>query len=86
MNEQQIREIIRDELKSLFKSDRYLFEKLIQISDGRNIQLGTTTGSMLGTATTQKIGFLGKTPVARQSAPATLADVITVLQTFGFTA
>lgn len=30
------------------------------------------------------IGFLGATPAARQATPVTLADVIAVLQTFGF--
>ena len=37
------------------------------ITDARNVTLGTTTGTMFGTGTTQKIGFLGKTPVARQA-------------------
>lgn len=67
MNEQQIRQIIREELKTLLKSDRYTFEKTIQILDGRNIQLGKTTGTIIGTQATQKIGFFGKAPVVRHA-------------------
>jgi len=67
MDELRIREIIKEELSEFLKSDRFIFYKLIQILDGRNIQLGTITGSQFGTATTQKIGFLGKSPVARQA-------------------
>ena len=63
MNEQQIRNIIRDELEYLIKSDRYTFHKLIQILDGRNIQLGTANGTTIGTEITQKLGFYGGTPV-----------------------
>jgi hypothetical protein len=63
----EIREMIREELNSLIKSDRFTFEKLIQILDGRNIQLGRTTGTKIGTATDQKIAFYGITPVIQQS-------------------
>ena len=86
MTEEQVRIIIRQELEGLLKSDRYTFEKTVQLLDGRNIQVGKTTGSMFGTETTQKIGFLGKTPVVRQATPVLLGDVIAVLQAFGFVA
>ena len=36
--------------------------------DGSSIILGTTTGSMLGTAPTQKLGFWGAAPVVRPTA------------------
>jgi Ubiquitin-activating enzyme E1 FCCH domain len=36
--------------------------------DGTNITFGTTTGTKLGTATTEKIGFWNATPVVRPSA------------------
>ena len=55
-------------------SDRFMFYKLTQIMDGRNIQLGTTTGTQIGTATDQKVAFHGITPVAQQSA---LSDLVT---------
>ena len=67
MNEDQIRLIIRDELQKFIKSDRYVFEKLLQLQDGRNIQVGRGTGTKFGTATDQKIAFYGKTPVVQQS-------------------
>lgn len=99
-NEQKIREIIRDELEQFIKSDRFVFYKTIQILDGRNIIVGTATGTMFGTETTQKIGFLGKTPVVRQAtisdptggttqdaeARAAINTLIDRLQAFGFIA
>ena len=48
--------------------DRYMFLKLVQFADGRNIQFGRSTGTILGTATDQKIGFWGKTPVVQPAA------------------
>ena len=35
------------------------------LGDGANLALGTTTGTRIGTATSQKLGFWGATPVAR---------------------
>jgi len=71
MTEEQVRQIIRDELSSLLFSDRYVFAKLIQILDGRNIQFGRTTGTKFGTATDQLFAFYGTTPVDQ---PDTVAD------------
>lgn len=48
----------------------------IQVADAKNIILGTTTGTKIGTATTQKLGFFGKTPVV-QPAAYTPTNVIT---------
>lgn len=52
-----------------------------------NIKLGTTTGTKIGTATTQKIGFWNVTPVVQQvlatGAGATADNIITLLQTLG---
>lgn len=75
---QIIREIIQEELANLIGIDRYLFQKHIQIFDARNIQLGKTNGTKIGTegATTakptigQKIGFYGTTPTLRPTAVA----------------
>lgn len=67
MNEQQVREIIRQELSNLIKSDRYVFDKLLQLQEGRNIQLGKTTGTKIGTEITQKLGFYNTTPIAQRS-------------------
>ena len=41
----------------------------IIFADAKNIQLNTNTGTKIGTATGQKIGFFNATPVAQQSAP-----------------
>lgn len=72
MNEEEIRQIIQEEIAKAFQnlelSDRYTFQKHLQMFDGRNIQLGVNTGTKIGTATTQKIGLYGKTPVVQASA------------------
>ena len=68
MNEDRVRQIIKEEIAILFKLDRYSFSKHIQLLDGRNIQTGITTGTKIGTATDQKLGFFGETPVAQQGA------------------
>lgn len=88
-------------LMSLVRSDRYTFEKKLQILEGRNIQLGTANGTQIGTESTQKLAFLGATPVAQQSALADLSpvgsdsdglartrcnEITALLQTYGFIA
>ena len=55
---------------------------LLHLADAGNITLGTTTGTKIGTATTQKIGFYNATPVVQPAAVAnatTAVDVITQL-------
>lgn len=85
MSEEQVRQIIREELSNLIKSDRFIFDRLVQVMDGRNIQLGKTTGTKIGTETTQKLGFLGTTPRARYqfAQPFTAADIGAMLEAFG---
>ena len=71
MDEIQIRNMVRQEIErkfaSLLKSDRFVFEKLLQIMDGRNIQLGITTGTKIGTSASQKLSVFGVTPVVQQA-------------------
>lgn len=67
-SEEQIRQIIREELSQLMKSDRYIFHKLVQVLDGRNIQVGLTTGTKIGTAIAQKLSVYGVTPVVQAGA------------------
>lgn len=59
----------------------------ITFIDAYDIVLGSTTGTKIGTATGQKIGFYGVTPVAQQvlatGALKVVDDVITFLQTIG---
>ncbi|MEO6727743.1 MAG: hypothetical protein ABIM96_02340, partial [Candidatus Saccharimonas sp.] len=47
-------------------------------TDGESMAFGTTTGTKLGTATTQKIGFWNATPVVQQS-----GNALTALSTMG---
>lgn len=35
------------------------------LADGENIELGTVTGTQIGTTTTQKLGFFGATPIVK---------------------
>ena len=58
----------------------------VTITD-RNIALSDTTGTKIGTATTQKLGFYGATPITcavlATGAAHTVDDVITALQNLG---
>lgn len=47
---------------------------LFTISDGGNFVFNTTTGTKIATASTQKLGFYGATPVVRQTATAAATD------------
>ena len=82
MNEQQVREIIRQELAFML-GDKYVFSQLTQVLDGRNFQFGRTTGTKIGTENTQKISLFGVTPVVQPSnvtnASATIGSVTSQL-------
>ena len=55
---------------------------LLHLADAGHITVGTTTGTKIGTATTQKLGFYNATPVVQPTAVAdatTAVDVITQL-------
>ena len=67
ISEERIRQIIREELGSLIKSDRFTFQKDLQIQDGRNIIIGATLGTRFGTNASQLIGFYNADPVAQRS-------------------
>jgi len=56
---------------ALVFSDRYNIGKTMQFQDGRNIQVGKGVGTKIGTESTQKIGFFGKTPIVRPAAIST---------------
>jgi hypothetical protein len=59
----------------------------ILMSEGANLQVGTTTGTKIGTDTAQKLGFWNVTPVVQQvlatGVGATVDNVISLLQTLG---
>lgn len=62
----------------------------ITFTDARDIVVGSTTGTKIGTGTGQKLGFWGKTPVARQTLPGagvvTADDIRTLLIAIGVAA
>jgi hypothetical protein len=70
--EQLLREVI-DRLDKLEQSDRYTFEKHIQVLDGRNIFVGRGTGTKIGSETGQKLGFFSATPVIQPATTGQLA-------------
>jgi len=43
------------------------FDGNLSINDAVNVVLGTTTGTQIGTSTSQKLGFFAATPVAQQT-------------------
>ena len=52
-----------------FFADKYIHDRDLVLLDGRRIQLGKGTGTMIGTETTQKLGFFGTAPVSQLSDP-----------------
>ena len=73
MNPLELRVLELEEQVAKFdKVANFILYKNTQILDGRNIQTGRTTGTKIGTATDQLLGFYGTTPVNQ---PATLADI-----------
>ncbi len=59
----------------------------LTIADGKNVVLGSGTGTKIGTATTQLLGFYNATPVAQRSGAAQAAVVTTgsALASYGYT-
>ena len=51
----------------------------ITLGDAQNIAFNTTTGTKIGTATTQKIGFWNATPVVQPAAIADATDAATAI-------
>jgi hypothetical protein len=56
------------------KNKRITLTELFKIPDAVDIETGTTTGTKIGTATTQKIGFFNATPVVQ---PTEITDELT---------
>jgi len=64
---------------------------LLRLSDAVNIALNTSTGTKLGTSTTQKLGFWNATPVVRATVTGTntltvLDSLLSTLATYGLIA
>jgi hypothetical protein len=74
MNEEQqklVQEMIRKELAVIFGTDKYVFTRDINITNGRDIQLGKSVGTKIGTEASQKLAVFGATPVIQASAIST---------------
>ena len=86
MNEEQIRNLVRviiaQELSKFISSDKFVFEKNLQIFDGRNFQFGLTNGTIFGTSTQQKFGFHNSTPTVQRQGAAQAAVVGTADGTY----
>lgn len=53
---------------SIEKSDRYVFQKDLQMFDGRKVLFGGNKGTQIGTTATQKLAFYGLTPKVQPTA------------------
>ena len=51
----------------------------VLITDAKDIAVGTTTGTKIGTATTQKLSFYNATPVVQPTAVADATDAVSVI-------
>jgi hypothetical protein len=51
----------------------------LTVGDANDIAVGTTTGTKIGTATTQKLGFYNASPVVQPAAVADATDAATVI-------
>lgn len=56
------------------------------LAEGKDLALGTTTGSKIGTAVGQKLGFWGATPVVQQASASQAAATSTTTTTSTTTA
>jgi hypothetical protein len=104
LNKQEIRKIVEETLVDLLPgflaSDRYTFQKHLQIFNGRNVMVGTGVGTSIGTEITQKLSVYGVAPVVQASAitpPAgggtvdtqarnAITDILTAIKNFGIIA
>lgn len=70
-----------------YATNHIVLRRPIEINDGMDFIFDVTTGTKIGTATSQKLGFWNVTPVVQQvlatGAAHTVDDVITLLQTLG---
>lgn len=82
-------ELLENFVADFVYSDRYIFQKNIQIQDGRYIQFALGTGTKIGTSTAQKFSFHNATPVAQRSGAAQAAvpttPATTGAGTYGYT-
>jgi len=65
----QLKERIEELETIIYGTNRsdIIFDRKLRISDGRNLQVGTTTGTKYGIATDQKQGWFNATPLIQQT-------------------
>src|SRR3990167_4550613 len=71
---EKTREIIREEVPRLLAKSQTTIEGNLQLLDSRNIIVGETTGTKIGTSTAQKLGFFNSVPVIRRTSGANLTN------------
>lgn len=49
-------------MREIFHSDKFHFNRNMQIANGRNIEVGKSVGTMIATEPDQMLGFFGQTP------------------------
>jgi len=54
---------IENTFNHLVYSDRFIFQKHLQMFDANDMSFGGSMGTRIGTATNQKIAFWNKTPI-----------------------
>ena len=61
------------------------FNAPLRMAEGKDIVFLTNTGTKIGTATNQKLGFWGKTPIVQAvlATSASNSDIVTALQNLG---
>lgn len=64
-------------LNFIVRSDRYLFQRDIEMGDIANIRFNGKIGTKIGTDTTQKFAFHNSTPVVQRSGSAQAAVATT---------
>lgn len=69
-------------------SAKFVFSDNVEFSDAKNLVFGTTTGTQIGTASTQKIGFFGVTPITQPTITGTttqeqIDSIVSVLESLG---
>ena len=75
---EQVREIFREEIPAFLARSLTTIEGNLQLLDSRNITVGGTTGSKIGTSTSQKLGFWNKSPSNQPSNGADLTNNVAV--------
>lgn len=61
-------------ITDLIRNDKLYSKYHLRLEEGRNIELGTATGTQLGTSSSEKLGLYGTTPVDQPDAISSLTE------------